>query len=197
MNGSSGPENEQLFTHRTSFERGRRHALQSFVTDPLAIEANAITLRTGRAVRQATGLAKSVRAWRAHHRSEHLPSINDAQFRLLRDLYFATGQCLSMSELSEALGVTMTYITKLVEDLAAYGWVARVDDSADKRRTLAKLTGEGVATVEELLPGVTRQIERNWAVLTEDEKRLLVHLLAKVLSWVDDAEDTMVRPPGY
>ncbi len=99
-----------------------------------------------------------------------------------------------MSQLSESIGLTMTYIGNLVDDLLDSGWVDRVDDDVDKRKTLARLTVAGVETIEELLPPVARQIEKNWSVLTDDEKRLLIHLLSKVLTAVDHAEDAIIRP---
>ena len=60
------------------------------------------------------------------------------------------------------------------------GFVERVEDTADKRKTWAQLTTAGAVLMIGVLPQTAHQVERNWSALTADEKRLLIHLLAKV-----------------
>jgi DNA-binding MarR family transcriptional regulator len=108
------------------------------------------------------------------------PVMSFARFNVLRDLYMAEGHRLSMSHLSQLLSVTLTNITKLIDGLVSSALVERVEDTSDKRKTWAQLTPKGLAFVEELLPEVAGQVERNWSSLSTDEKRLLIHLLAKV-----------------
>jgi MarR family 2-MHQ and catechol resistance regulon transcriptional repressor len=85
-----------------------------------------------------------------------------------------------LSEIGQSLAVTQTNITKLIDGLVQSGHVRRVEDANDKRRTWAQLTDAGVTAFEEVLPEVLEQIVHVWSGLKREEKRLLVHLLARL-----------------
>src|SRR5438309_1051103 len=51
--------------------------------------------------------------------------------------------------------------------------------------------------IEELLPPVAQQIERNWSVLTDKERMLLIHLLTKLLTELGGhTEMAILREPA-
>lgn len=134
--------------------------------DTLAVEANYLAIRVGHEVLEA-GRPRN-------------PLVSFARFNILRFLYLADDQRLSMSQLSQLLQVALANITKLVDGLVASGFVERIEDAQDKRKTWAKLTKQGADHACQLLPEAARKVEKNWSVLTIDEKRMLVHLLTKV-----------------
>ena len=155
-----------LLTDKQAHTLAAWYAANTGMKDPLAMEANWMAIRVGNAV---------LEAGRPRH-----PIMSLARFNVLRGLYMAETKRLSMSDISQMLAVTMTNVTKLIDGLVSSALVERVDDLEDKRKTWAQLTGEGTAFFENLLPEVTAQIDKTWSCLTTQEKRLLIHLLAKL-----------------
>lgn len=105
--------------------------------------------------------------------------LSRARFNVLRLLYRAPNHRLLMGDFAEEMNVSPTNITKLMDTLAADGLVVRVSHEVDKRKTWAELTPAGKEMVDRALPNVGEHVQGLWAGLTEDEKRALVHLLAK------------------
>jgi DNA-binding MarR family transcriptional regulator len=103
------------------------------------------------------------------------------RYSLLRLLHREPGRRLSMGDIGRALDVSPTSITKLVNGLVAMDLVRRVPDARDRRRTWIEITERGSRLVEESLPEVRRFTRSRWQGLTADEKRMLIHLLAKLL----------------
>ncbi|MGE0059794.1 MAG: MarR family winged helix-turn-helix transcriptional regulator [Dehalococcoidia bacterium] len=155
-----------LLTDKQAHELASWYSTKGYVKESIAFEVNWMAIRVGNQVLEA-GRPRN-------------PVMSFARFNVLRDLYMAPDQRLSMSHLSQLLSVTLTNITKLIDGLVSSGLVERVEDTNDKRKTWAQLTPAGLAFVEELLPEVAAQVERNWSSLSTQEKKLLVHLLAKV-----------------
>jgi DNA-binding MarR family transcriptional regulator len=155
-----------LLTDKQAHQLALWYAANTSMKDPLAVEANYMTVRVGNAVLEAN--------------RPRNPTMSFARFNVLRDLYMAEGHRLSMSDISQLLHVTMTNVTKLIDGLVASDLVQRVDDKEDKRKTWALLTPVGEEFVKNLLPDVAAQLERTWSCLTTQEKKLLIHLLAKL-----------------
>ena len=103
-----------------------------------------------------------------------------ARYNVLRILYRSEGKRLLMNEIGQGLSVSPTNITKLIDGLVEDDLVQRVNHPHDKRMTWAELTEKGIALFEQLLPQVREFTERLWSGLDDEEKRTLVHLLAKV-----------------
>ena len=103
------------------------------------------------------------------------------RFGLLRLLYRAPSGRMLLSDASRALNVSPTSISKLVSSMSEEKLVERVDDPEDKRRAWAQITEAGRRLLEGNLPRVRQSTRNRWAGLTPDEKRMLVHLLAKFL----------------
>jgi DNA-binding MarR family transcriptional regulator len=78
------------------------------------------------------------------------------------------------------MNVSPTNITKLVDSLERDGYVRRVGNLKDKRKVWVELLPAGAAVVEETLPEVVRHVSSLWQGLSVEEKRVLVHLLAKL-----------------
>jgi DNA-binding MarR family transcriptional regulator len=107
--------------------------------------------------------------------------ISRERYDVLRALYRAPGYRLPLSELGRNLGVSPASITKLINGLSRSQLAHRIRFPDDKRRMWAELTPKGVAQVEDALPVVIESTRRRWQGLTREEKRVLVHLLSKVV----------------
>jgi DNA-binding MarR family transcriptional regulator len=155
-----------LLTDKQAHQLAAWYAANTPMKDPIAMEANWLAIRVGHAVLEA-GRPRN-------------PPMSLARFNVLRGLFMAEGHRLSMSDLSQLLHVTMTNVTKLIDGLVASDLVERVDDCEDKRKTWARLTPEGETFIRNLIPEVATQIDKTWSCLTTQEKKLLIHLLAKL-----------------
>lgn len=101
------------------------------------------------------------------------------RYNLLRHLHYAPNHRLLMSDLGDALETSPTVVTRLVDSLVTDGLVRRVEHSEDKRKTWAEITEAGTRLYEREHPAMTLEVERAWASVTPEEKRLLIHLLSK------------------
>lgn len=102
------------------------------------------------------------------------------RYNVLRLLSHAPDHRLLMSELGDGLETSPTVVTRLIDNLAADGLVRRVEHPEDKRKTWAEITKAGTRLFKSEEPVMMREVERAWAGVTDDEKRLLTHLLSRV-----------------
>jgi len=107
--------------------------------------------------------------------------ISRERYDVLRALYRTPGHRLPLNELGRNLNVSPASITKLINALSRAQLAHRIRFPDDKRRMWAELTPKGVSTVEDALPFVVESTRRRWQGLTTEEKRVLVHLLSKVV----------------
>ena len=115
---------------------------------------------------------------------ERVAGLSRARYNILRMLYQAPEKRLLMGDFVQGMNVSPTNITKLVDSLVADGLVFRATHEQDKRKTWACLTEDGEKLVEFALPLVSEHVESLWGCLEEEEKQVLVHLLAKMrLNW--------------
>jgi DNA-binding MarR family transcriptional regulator len=135
--------------------------------DPLSYEAHFMLIR---AYNTMTAVSRRVKP----------TSLSLGKYNVLRLLYLADERRLLMSELSEALEVSPTVITRLVDTLADTGYVERAGHDTDKRKTWATITGAGAALFEQEWPPMAAMVQDLWQGLRDGEKRMLVHLLAKL-----------------
>lgn len=155
-----------LLTDKKAHELAGWYAANTPIKDPLALEANSILIRVGNTMFEL-GRPRN-------------PPMSYARYQVLRNLYMSDKNRLSMSDISQLLDVTMTNVTKLIDGLVAAGHVRRVEDTDDKRKTWAQLTPDGMGFVAEMLPQVAMQIEKNWSILSSQEKKMLIHILSKM-----------------
>jgi DNA-binding MarR family transcriptional regulator len=123
-----------------------------------------------------------------------------ARYNVLRILYQQPDHRLQMTDISVGLNVSATNITKLVHGLEEDGLVRRVPHDQDKRRTWTELTEDGAAAFRSALPVVLKHTDHIWNGFSDDEKRILVHILAKLrLFLISDEIDAALadfRPPA-
>jgi CheY-like chemotaxis protein/DNA-binding MarR family transcriptional regulator len=101
-------------------------------------------------VRKRTALANLRSMRRA--RAQHFPSdlFSDPCWEMLLDLYDArlAGAEVTVTSLGAASGVPLTTALRRMDALQKHGLIVRVEDPADKRRTLIRLTPPGLQAVE-------------------------------------------------
>jgi DNA-binding MarR family transcriptional regulator len=135
---------------------------------------------------------------------ERRGGLTKARYNVLRMLHGVEGNRKLMTDIVVGMNVSPTNITKLVDSLERDGYVRRVGNSKDKRKVWVELLPAGAEVVEETLPGVVRHVSNLWQGLSRQEKRVLVHLLAKLrldiltysASLHMDAVAPAVRPGG-
>ena len=108
-------------------------------------------------------------------------SLSMERFGLLRVLHRAPEGRMLLNDISRALNVSATSISKLVASMSTQKLVQRIDDPEDKRRAWAQITDAGRQLLQESLPRVRQSTRSRWQGLSSDEKRMLVHLLTKLV----------------
>ena len=104
-------------------------------------EREELILQTAERMRRALRVLKS-----RPPVSEIAVSLTMSQVRALFILYPTDG--MSMKNLAETLGTSVTAVTGLVDRLEEHGLVERRHDQDDRRVVMAALTSEGRITVE-------------------------------------------------
>jgi len=107
--------------------------------------------------------------------------LHGAQFNVLLLLHGTGDEGLPLGEIGRRLVVTKANVTGLIDRLEHKGFVFR-DSRADRRVTVARLTAEGNALVEEILPRHRKLIGELVDCLSDGEKQDLINLLAKLRS---------------
>jgi DNA-binding MarR family transcriptional regulator len=125
-------------------------------------------------------LVKAYTAITAAARRNNPSSQSLGRYNVLRLLHAAEDRRLLMSEIGDGLETSPTVVTRLVDALVADGLVRRSDHPDDKRKTWAEITDAGATLFEAEAPLMMLEVEKLWQGVTEEEKRLLVHLLTKV-----------------
>jgi len=100
---------------------------------------------------------------------------------------------LTPSQVSDRVLIPSATMTATLDLLERRGWIRRTPNPADRRSILVEITPDGRAAADRLLPGI-RAVERSvMSALTQDERALLLDLLAKVLA---RAAEVAAEPPG-
>ena len=88
---------------------------------------------------------------------------------------------LAPHELATRLQADRSHISTYVEALARRGWVRREPDPLDRRRHRVALTDPGAAVFADLREAAAASQSTFLRVLTDQERRTLLDLLAKVI----------------
>jgi DNA-binding MarR family transcriptional regulator len=80
---------------------------------------------------------------------------------------------LTMSDIAGRLGVTVSTASGSVDHLVALGYLARVDDPANRRQVQVSVTPAGFAHLEQIRELGTRQLRDLFETLTDDELRVI------------------------
>lgn len=133
----------------------------------------------------------SYRAWwflaRAYHsyiavltRFFEERGITGAQFGVLRCLADAGPEGLMLSDLSKRLMVTCGNTTGVVDRLEQAGLIRRERRPDDRRVVFARLTPEGTALYQDLMPACQELHSRLMGELRDEEKEALAQLCEKL-----------------
>lgn len=97
-------------------------------------------------------------------------------------LYSNPEQTLYPSDLSETLDFSRTNATRVSDELVRLGWAARKSCSEDRRKVKLRLTPEGNAFVQGMIPVSREHLIRQWGDFSATEKDTLEHLMRKLLT---------------
>jgi DNA-binding MarR family transcriptional regulator len=104
-------------------------------------------------------------------------------YDVLLSLYRAPAPGLRMQDLSEAVVLSRTRVSRVVAEMADAGLVERQPNSADGRSTIVVLTAEGRAAFRAAAPVYLRGIATHFTdVLTDDELACVRSALEKVVA---------------
>jgi DNA-binding MarR family transcriptional regulator len=95
---------------------------------------------------------------------------------------------ITIGRLAQTLAVGQSTASQLVDAVSAAGYVARMSDPADGRRTLVHLTEQGAACIRELRYGASNYLETWIARLTIAERAALYNGLSALVQAASDAE---------
>jgi DNA-binding MarR family transcriptional regulator len=99
---------------------------------------------------------------------------------VLAALHLSANHPLPMSELARRVGVTTPTLTSVLSGMVRDELVTRRQDPTDRRTVLIAITQPAIDLLDRLLPVLCRRQARVMAELTDDERRELSRLLAKV-----------------
>jgi DNA-binding MarR family transcriptional regulator len=99
--------------------------------------------------------------------------ITMAQAKLL--YVITAGGPLTMSEISQRLGVTVSTASGAVDHLVAVGLLARVDDPVNRRQVQVSVTGLGHETLAHIRELNTRHMRTLFAVISDADLGVLDH----------------------
>ncbi|WP_151084126.1 MarR family winged helix-turn-helix transcriptional regulator [Nocardioides cynanchi] len=104
-----------------------------------------------------------------------------AWYDVLLELHSAPDHRLTMSELGDRVVLSRSRVSRVVDELAREGLVARVANPADARSAYAVLSAVGEQRFLEAAPVYVRGIERSFAAgLSEAELRTITSALHRV-----------------
>jgi DNA-binding MarR family transcriptional regulator len=106
--------------------------------------------------------------------------LTGARMSVLALLNRAANKWLTIGEVASGMNVTSGNVTQVVNGLAREGLARRLPHPTDKRTTIVEMTAKGQQVFNEVRPLEQRQLSALWAGLTDREKTLLTHLLAKL-----------------
>ncbi|AIF46537.1 MarR family transcriptional regulator [Dyella japonica] len=111
--------------------------------------------------------------------------INHPEYNLLMMLYGTEGYTLHPTELADAAGEKSANITRLTNELADKGLIARNASDEDRRKVALTLTKEGVDLIESFLPDVCTLLVRQVGDMQPREMLQLERLLKRFLTQLE------------
>jgi DNA-binding MarR family transcriptional regulator len=122
--------------------------------------------------------------------------LTEAQLQTL--VLLATEGPMLMRKLSDAMLVTPTNITGLVDRLEEKKLVVRTSSAGDRRATIIEITPEGRALQERMSKKKSELVQRALASFTKDEQKTLRSLLEKfqreVTNSLDEQSIVKIKP---
>lgn len=100
------------------------------------------------------------------------------------------------ASLAEQAGVTRATMTGLLDTLEKDGLICREPNAQDRRITHIRLTEEGHARVETMIPDCFQCIARIVSPLSQSERKELVRLLQKLQEGLARSAAPQIQPPA-
>tara|TARA_R110001592_G_scaffold240929_2_gene501314 strand:- start:143457 stop:143984 length:528 start_codon:yes stop_codon:yes gene_type:complete len=94
------------------------------------------------------------------------------------------------SELSELIGTSRANMTKLLAAMEKDGYIKRESGKTDARRSLIKITAQGVKAVNRITPLIAQPVAEAFGGLSAEEMSVLDGLLRKLIVSLDEAKST-------
>ncbi|HZZ42277.1 MAG TPA: MarR family transcriptional regulator [Tepidisphaeraceae bacterium] len=125
-------------------------------------------------MRVASDILGGIEAWLARH------GMSQGKFTLIMILNRDPKVGMLPSELAERSGVTRATITGLLDGLERERFISRENHAHDRRKAIVRLTKEGQALIDGIVPGYYDLLGNLMEDLSEGEKRELIELLVKL-----------------
>lgn len=103
---------------------------------------------------------------------------NPTAFAVMEVLYHKGQQ--PIQQVGAKLLLQSGNVTYVIDKLESKGYLYRQPCPQDRRIIYADLTPEGRRVMDEIYPSYTRQIDRAFSGISEDEKEILIRLLKKL-----------------
>jgi MarR family transcriptional repressor of emrRAB len=114
-------------------------------------------------------------------------ALGDTHYLVLAILYGSADETSTATDLSEACNEKPANLTRVCDELAAKGLIARGPKPGDRRAVMISLSEQGRALIERILPEVSADITSVYADFTPAELNQLATLTARVLRNLDKA----------
>ncbi|MEG0283985.1 MAG: MarR family transcriptional regulator [Erysipelotrichales bacterium] len=101
-----------------------------------------------------------------------------SQFAVLEALY-SKGD-LSVGEVRDLILSSMGTISLIVDNLVKLGYIERLPDKNDRRKSILHLSDEGYKVIEEVVPINKDKIINHISVLDDKEKENLLYIMKKL-----------------
>jgi len=111
--------------------------------------------------------------------------LSTSAWAVLIMIYSMPDRTITPSEVSAAVVQSRTHMTRVADDLVAAGLIERASDSSDRRRVVLRLTAQGVARIEQLLPLTWTAYTAALAAFSADETAQLETLLRRWLAHLE------------
>lgn len=111
--------------------------------------------------------------------------INRTDYDILMMLYGSAAGSISASELAAAAGEKVANITRVCNSLCDKSLIHRAYSDEDRRKVELRLTDQGTALVEQMLPDMAQLLNASVQNLDAREQATLEQLLKKMLAASD------------
>ncbi|GGY16741.1 MarR family transcriptional regulator [Paludibacterium paludis] len=108
--------------------------------------------------------------------------INETVWMSLLGMYASEDGSLNPSDLSDMLDSSRTNATRVSDEMVRHGWVERIACPDDRRKIVLRLTKQGIAFIETLLPISRDAQKRLWEDYSSEEKLEMERLMRKLLT---------------
>lgn len=118
--------------------------------------------------------------------SDNIADIYTGRFELSRQEWrvlasLGNGELLSAKQIGEQTNLEKMPASRAIAKMQTQGLLIKNTDKADKRSSLLKLTAQGLATYQQLIPMVLAREQELLSVLNAEEKNQLTDIIEKLI----------------